>query len=222
MVAVPALLLAAASTALAQGASQWVDPPPANAQSAPVPDSPNIRRPAPEPAATPPRRATLPKASPAESRRAVAEPEPEPAPKRRKQAKPAAKPAAPARTARSELPVRSGSIAAKPALRDIEEVAPRRRLARPPATGRVAHPSFNCRYARTAVEQAICADPLLAAKDRRMALLYERAGGSRFRPVDPTQWGWLAARNGCARARGALDACVHRAYDSRIAELSSF
>jgi uncharacterized protein len=107
--------------------------------------------------------------------------------------------------------------------REIEEVAPRRRLARLPATRAVSRPSFNCRYARTAVEHAICGDPALAAKDRHLALLYEQAGGSRFRPVDPTQWGWLAARNGCARApRPALDACVHHAYDARIAELSGF
>jgi uncharacterized protein len=94
-------------------------------------------------------------------------------------------------------------------------------LARPAARGSVPRPSFNCRYARTSVERAICADPALAAKDRRMAILYEQAGGSRFRPVDPTQWGWLAARNRCARAPGpALETCVHRAYDARIAELS--
>jgi uncharacterized protein len=102
-----------------------------------------------------------------------------------------------------------------------DEVAPARRLARPPAAGSIARPSFNCRYARTSVEHAICADPVLAAKDRRMAILYEQAGGSRFRPVDPTQWDWLAARNRCARAPGpALEACVHRAYNARIAELS--
>jgi uncharacterized protein len=104
----------------------------------------------------------------------------------------------------------------------MEEVAPRRRLAPPAARGSIPRPSFNCRYARTSVERAICADPVLAAKDRRMAILYERAGGSRFRPVDPIQWGWLAARNRCGRAAGAaLEACVHRAYDARIAELAA-
>jgi uncharacterized protein len=85
--------------------------------------------------------------------------------------------------------------------------------------GLVPVPSFNCRYARSSVERAICADPVLAAKDRRMALLYEQAGGSRHGPVDPTQYRWLAARNACARAR-ALEACIDRIYDARIAELS--
>jgi len=59
-------------------------------------------------------------------------------------------------------------------------------------------PSFNCRSARSSVERAICADLVLAAKDLRMATLYEQAGGSRRGPVDATQWRWLAARNACA------------------------
>jgi uncharacterized protein len=81
-------------------------------------------------------------------------------------------------------------------------------------------PSFNCRYARTPVEQAICRDSALAAKDRRMARLYERAGGSRFGPVEPTQSAWLATRDACARVAGpALHACIHEAYDARIAGL---
>jgi uncharacterized protein len=89
----------------------------------------------------------------------------------------------------------------------------------PPIAAPVS-PSFNCRYARAPVEQAICSDPALAAKDRRMARLYERAGGSRFGPVEPTQSAWLAARDGCARVAGpALHACIHDAYDARIAEL---
>jgi uncharacterized protein len=82
-------------------------------------------------------------------------------------------------------------------------------------------PSFNCDYARTLVERIICADPALAAKDRRMALLYEQAGGSRRGPVDGTQWRWLAARNACGRVPlEAVEACIARTYDARIAELS--
>jgi uncharacterized protein len=89
----------------------------------------------------------------------------------------------------------------------------------PPIAAPVS-PSFNCRYARTPVEQAICSDPALAAKDRRMARLYERAGGSRFGPVEPTQSAWLAARDACARVAGpGLHACIHEAYDARIADL---
>jgi hypothetical protein len=81
-------------------------------------------------------------------------------------------------------------------------------------------PSFSCRAARTQVERAICADPVLAAKDQRMAILYEQAGGSRRGPVDPTQWRWLAARNGCARLTSSiLRSCINSIYDARIAEL---
>ncbi len=84
-----------------------------------------------------------------------------------------------------------------------------------------AVPSFDCRYARTSVERAICADPILASKDRQMALLYEQRGGSRHGPVDEWQWRWLAARNACVRApSGALESCIGRVYDARIAELS--
>ena len=81
-------------------------------------------------------------------------------------------------------------------------------------------PSFNCRSARTSVERAICADPALAAKDRRMASSYAQAGGSRKGPVDRQQWRWLAARNACGRAPGR-QACIDQVYDARIAELSS-
>jgi hypothetical protein len=83
-------------------------------------------------------------------------------------------------------------------------------------------PSFNCSFAQTLVEQVICTDPVLAAKDMRMALLYEQRGGSRYRPVDERQWRWLAAREACGRGpRAVLQACVGRTYDARIAELST-
>jgi hypothetical protein len=82
-------------------------------------------------------------------------------------------------------------------------------------------PSFNCSYAQTLVEQVICAKPGLAAKDLRMALLYEQRGGSRYRPVDAQQWRWLAAREACGRApRATLERCIAQTYDARIAELS--
>jgi hypothetical protein len=82
-------------------------------------------------------------------------------------------------------------------------------------------PSFSCSYAQTLVEQVICAEPALAAKDLRMALLYEQRGGSRYRPVDAQQWRWLAARKACGRAsRSMIERCIGQTYDARIAELS--
>jgi uncharacterized protein len=84
-----------------------------------------------------------------------------------------------------------------------------------------ASPSFNCRYASTSVERAICADPVLASKDRQMAVLYGQSGGSRHGPVDQRQWQWLAARNSCRFTPvHALRACIHQVYDARIAELA--
>ena len=59
----------------------------------------------------------------------------------------------------------SVSPAAERWIEEIVEVAPAPRLAREHAFGPI-RPSFNCRYAKTAVELAICADPVLAAKDR--------------------------------------------------------
>jgi len=106
------------------------------------------------------------------------------------------------------------------AARPESRAAPRARPSRV-ARAQRANPSFDCGSASTSVERAICADPRLADKDRRMALLYEAAGGSRHGPVDPSQWRWLAARNACAGASGgALRACIGRAYDARIADLS--
>jgi uncharacterized protein YecT (DUF1311 family) len=102
---------------------------------------------------------------------------------------------------------RSAERNTKPAISEAASVRPR--------------PTFNCRLARTPVERAICADPELAAKDRRMATLYEQAGGSRRGPVDRMQWRWLAARNACAARAPALQACIDDVYDARIAELSS-
>lgn len=81
-------------------------------------------------------------------------------------------------------------------------------------------PSFDCGQARTRVEQTICADPVLAAKDRRMARLYAQAG-PRSGPIESGQRDWLAARDGCNRA-GELRPCLHAAYDARIRELRNF
>jgi hypothetical protein len=212
------------SPALAQSGRAWVDPPPAPIEASPQP-TPSIAAPTTsEPTPPAPARATRPRTSSEEFRRTLAAPEPDPEPvrrSRREEARPAAEPAPSVRLARPRPPRPPAAVLAAPEPGEMEEVASRRRLARPAPPASIPRPSFNCRYARTSVERAVCADSVLAAKDRRMAILYERAGGSRFRPVDPIQWSWLAARNRCGKASGAaLETCVHRAYDGRIAELS--
>jgi hypothetical protein len=113
-------------------------------------------------------------------------------------------------------------VAPRPAsTRSAQRRATKRASREASAAGAKPRPSFNCRGARTSVERAICANPTLAAKDRRMASLYEQAGGSRRGPVDRSQWRWLAARNACARAGApALHGCIDQVYSARIAELS--
>jgi len=77
-------------------------------------------------------------------------------------------------------------------------------------------PSFNCRRARTDVEQLICSRDALARLDREMADVYERRlqelnrrDSNRLRQ---RQEQWLGARNAC----GAYYNCLRRAYEDRI------
>jgi hypothetical protein len=189
------LLACLATTAIAQGERQWVDPPVAPPASPPPPE--------PAPVASAFDDALGSRGKSLESRRNQEARNP---PVIRSAARP------PSTPPQSDAPRKTVS---PPVQRDAKADVHARRH---PATA-TPRPSFNCRAARAAVERAICADPVLAAKDRRMALLYEEAGGSRRGPVDPTQWRWLAARNACGRAP-ALSACIDRIYDARIAELS--
>lgn len=92
--------------------------------------------------------------------------------------------------------------------------------ASPPAPA-LATPSFDCRAAGTPVERAICSDPVLAAKDRRMASLYAQANAVHSGALGAAQDEWRAERDACARRRGALETCVEEAYDARIRELRS-
>ena len=193
----------------AQSGLGWVDPPPVN----PWVDPPPLQSTEGQSASQPPQ--------------SVPQPTPEiPAPAATMASTPRATEPVPQPT--PEIPAPAATMASTP--RATEPVpqptpeipAPAATMASTEAVRAISRPSFNCRSAKTAVERTICADPMLAAKDGRMALLYEQAGGSRYRPVDPAQWSWLAARNRCGRVRGpALKSCIHRAYDARIAELSA-
>ena len=101
---------------------------------------------------------------------------------------------------------------------ELEQITVAPQMIAPPENSLGEAPSFDCGRARTRVEQAICTDPVLAAKDRRMARLYRRASGSGA--LEMSQREWLSARDACSRlAGGELQACVHRAYDARISEL---
>ncbi len=93
-------------------------------------------------------------------------------------------------------------------------------LTPPASTARVA-PSFECRPGQGAIEQAICADEALAAKDRKMSALYD---GLRKRFSDAGRKNLLEAQLAWKRERAqcrepSMNACLAAAYDKRIREL---
>ena len=78
-------------------------------------------------------------------------------------------------------------------------------------------PSFDCGGAKGASERAICADPRLAALDRRLAAAYRQrlAADASVRTL---QRGWLKARDeGCGRHT----ACLRRFMTAQLAWLQS-
>jgi uncharacterized protein len=78
--------------------------------------------------------------------------------------------------------------------------------------------SFDCVTARPGAEQAVCADPGLAAADRRLAQAWRRAMASGADPMElrQEQRDWLAIREDAAtRSRRALA----QVYAQRTAEL---
>ena len=83
-------------------------------------------------------------------------------------------------------------------------------------------PSFDCERAQGSVEELVCQDTELAALDRRLAEVYERAIQSwpseEIQLQRTTQRGWIKGRNDCWKAEATRD-CVAFAYRSRIAEL---
>jgi len=82
--------------------------------------------------------------------------------------------------------------------------------------------SFNCRYARTPDEVAICRSDRLSRLDEVMARLYFRLrnslGGSERAALETEQAEWLQSRREC----GADGACIADAYRRRIRELRAY
>ncbi|MEO7602104.1 MAG: hypothetical protein ABIS39_02410 [Sphingomicrobium sp.] len=82
-----------------------------------------------------------------------------------------------------------------------------------------ARPSFDCSRARTRGEQAICADPGLAALDRQLAAQYGRAMAGvlpdRQALLRQTRDRFLAYRDSCPN-----DGCIADAYRGRMQEIS--
>lgn len=82
--------------------------------------------------------------------------------------------------------------------------------------------SFNCRFARSADEVAICRDERLSRLDERMSSLFFRVrddlGRRRARELDEDQDAWLRQRARC----GPNYECIEHAYRRRIDELRDY
>ncbi len=94
---------------------------------------------------------------------------------------------------------------------------PQREARAAPAAGK-ARPSYNCRHAGTRSEIMVCANPSLAASDRRMASVYYAAmadaDGERRRQLRRSRDRFLARRESCR-----TEACVAAAYEERVREI---
>jgi uncharacterized protein YecT (DUF1311 family) len=92
-------------------------------------------------------------------------------------------------------------------------------LASPEPGVAAANPSFDCSRARTSGEQAVCADPGLAALDRQMASQYQRAMATTPPEAQAllrqTRDRFLGFRDRCPD-----QACVADAYRGRMREIS--
>ena len=130
----------------------------------------------------------------------VSEP-PTPAPAATQKPKPVAVPPNPVRPART--PVRSTITDAQPSQ----------------SPKAAARPSFNCRYARTRGEIAICKDARLAALDRQMAAQYYSAiasgNATQRRDLKASRDAFLRRRDRCREA-----ACIANSYQQRMREIS--
>jgi uncharacterized protein len=82
--------------------------------------------------------------------------------------------------------------------------------------------SFNCRYAKTPDEVAICGDPRLSQLDERMSRRFFTLRNELIPPeqvrLDDTQGQWLARRGSC----GDDPACIEEAYLTRIDQLANW
>jgi uncharacterized protein YecT (DUF1311 family) len=87
-----------------------------------------------------------------------------------------------------------------------------------PGTSAGPGPSFDCRFARTSSEIAVCNDSSLAALDRQMASQFEqamaRAGPAERRLLESTRGRFLAYRDGCR-----TNSCIASAYQGRMREI---
>lgn len=83
-------------------------------------------------------------------------------------------------------------------------------------------PSFDCSKASGQVEELICADADLAALDRKLADVYEKAiaawPAEEVSKQKAMQRGWISGRNECWK-EDEVRSCVEREYQTRTVEL---
>jgi hypothetical protein len=140
-----------------------------------------------------------------------------PAPPRATPPPPRAAPPQPAKPPQKPQPRKEASAGAhaKPAPPPSVTPAPS-----PPPAPAVVRPSFNCRYARTRGEVAVCGNPGLAVLDRQMsgqfysALAAARPGQRAM--LQRSRDRFLAYRDSCSS-----DACVADAYRARMREIAA-
>ncbi len=105
------------------------------------------------------------------------------------------------------------------------------------AAGAADGPTFPCGKAQGKVEQAICADAGLAARDRQLHTVYKaasaKATGSLASMLRAEQRGWVKGRNDCWKADGlqtwitatwtvdTVRDCIDAQYRLRTAELQA-
>ena len=94
-----------------------------------------------------------------------------------------------------------------------------------PQLCQAASPSYSCSKVKTGtVEALICSKESLAALDRQLAGVYVQAiaqlGEERSMDLRIEQRGWIRSRDACSKEE-AREACVHRHYRQRIAELQA-
>lgn len=97
-------------------------------------------------------------------------------------------------------------------------------LALPPVLRAADGPAFDCRKATGDVQALICKDADLAALDRKMDEVFRGAFSKAKRErkaLRAEQDDWTRTRDECSKDRDAMQACVGRAYQSRIGELQA-
>lgn len=98
------------------------------------------------------------------------------------------------------------------------EPAPPQAAESPPPPRVVTRPSFNCRYARSRVENMICSDARLASRDRAMSSAFyaalARGDGGTKAALRKSRDRFLRFRDRCPDA-----ACVAQAYSDRVDEI---